>query len=148
VGRSVGIAAGIARQLATDGWDLALNFWSPYDNRMPWANVAPHHEELVREQAGRVRNEQAADAVIQKVELGRQRRIGVTAALRAGASVWRPSYDRGSFVWTSRGAAARIGWAASRRLTQIATKIGVLRVSPARYRDHSYRDHSQNPLTG
>jgi len=54
---------------------------------------------------------------------------GVTAALRAGASVWRPSYDRGSFVWTSRGAAARIGWAASRRLTQIATKIGVLRVS-------------------
>ena len=56
---------------------------------------------------------------------------GVTAALRAGASVWRPSYDRGSFVWTSRGAAARIGWAASRRLTQIATKIGVLRVSPA-----------------
>lgn len=49
VGRSVGIAAGIARQLATDGWDLALNFWSPYDKRMPWADVAPHHEELVRE---------------------------------------------------------------------------------------------------
>ena len=56
---------------------------------------------------------------------------GVTATLRAGASVWRPSYDRGSFVWASRGAAARIGWAASRRLTQIATKIRVLRVSPA-----------------
>ena len=55
---------------------------------------------------------------------------GVTAALRAGASVWRPSYDRGSFVCASRGAAARTGWAASRRLTQIATKIGVLRVSP------------------
>ena len=48
-GRSVGIAAGIARQLATDGWDLALNFWSEYDKRMPWANVLSGLDELTGE---------------------------------------------------------------------------------------------------
>ena len=48
---------------------------------------------------------------------------GVTAALRAGASVWRPSYDRGSFVWASR--ADWLGGLTS------AHSVGVLRVSPA-----------------
>ena len=36
VGRRVGIGAGIARKLATEGWDLALTYWQPYDSRMPW----------------------------------------------------------------------------------------------------------------
>ena len=49
VGRSVGIAAGIARQLAADGWDLALNYWAPYDQRMPWALSPSGFEELVNE---------------------------------------------------------------------------------------------------
>jgi 3-oxoacyl-[acyl-carrier protein] reductase len=34
VGRLRGIGAGIAAGLAADGWDLALSFWRPYDERL------------------------------------------------------------------------------------------------------------------
>ena len=34
VGRRRGIGAGIAAGLAADGWDLALSYWSPYDDRI------------------------------------------------------------------------------------------------------------------
>ena len=36
VGRRVGIAAGLCERLADDGWDLAVTFWSAYDDRQPW----------------------------------------------------------------------------------------------------------------
>jgi 3-oxoacyl-[acyl-carrier protein] reductase len=36
VGRRVGIAAGLAERLASDGWDLVVTSWTPYDDRMPW----------------------------------------------------------------------------------------------------------------
>lgn len=36
VGRTVGIGAGIARQLAASGWNIAFTCWSPYDERMAW----------------------------------------------------------------------------------------------------------------
>lgn len=49
VGRAAGIAAGIARQLATDGWDLALNYWVPYDKKMPWGDSPSGFEDLERE---------------------------------------------------------------------------------------------------
>ncbi|KQO61467.1 SDR family oxidoreductase [Curtobacterium sp. Leaf261] len=34
VGRRTGIAAGLAVALAADGWDLALSWWGPYDERV------------------------------------------------------------------------------------------------------------------
>jgi 3-oxoacyl-[acyl-carrier protein] reductase len=36
--RAIGIGAAIARALARSGWDLALTFWRPYDETMPWSS--------------------------------------------------------------------------------------------------------------
>lgn len=36
VGRTLGIGAGIAAQLAASGWDVAFTYWHGYDDRMPW----------------------------------------------------------------------------------------------------------------
>lgn len=36
VGRTVGIGAGIVRQLARSGWNIAFTYWTPYDERMSW----------------------------------------------------------------------------------------------------------------
>src|SRR5580704_16758880 len=39
-GRTAGIAAGIVRQLAESGWDIAFTYWHAYDDRMPWGPEA------------------------------------------------------------------------------------------------------------
>jgi 3-oxoacyl-[acyl-carrier protein] reductase len=36
VGRTIGIGAAIARQLADSGWDIAFTYLTAYDERMPW----------------------------------------------------------------------------------------------------------------
>ncbi|MGW0420324.1 SDR family oxidoreductase [Streptomyces sp. NPDC003015] len=36
VGRTAGIGAGIAQQLAASGWDITFTYWNPYDARMAW----------------------------------------------------------------------------------------------------------------
>ena len=48
VGRTVGIGAGIATQLAASGWDIAFTYWSAYDDRMPWGPEAAETEAITR----------------------------------------------------------------------------------------------------
>jgi 3-oxoacyl-[acyl-carrier protein] reductase len=40
VGRTAGIGAGIAAQLAASGWDIAFTHWAAYDTRMTWGAEA------------------------------------------------------------------------------------------------------------
>jgi len=49
VGRTAGIGAGIARKLVSDGWNVALSYWAPYDERMPWGPQPTDVERLIAE---------------------------------------------------------------------------------------------------
>lgn len=49
VGRTVGIGAGIARQLATSGWDIAFSYWTAYDDRMQWGVQSGATDGIVKE---------------------------------------------------------------------------------------------------
>jgi 3-oxoacyl-[acyl-carrier protein] reductase len=49
VGRQRGIGAGVARALASRGWDLALNHWAAYDRRMPWGSAVDETAEIAAE---------------------------------------------------------------------------------------------------
>jgi 3-oxoacyl-[acyl-carrier protein] reductase len=46
VGRRRSIAAGIALGLADDGWDLVLNYWAPYDDRLDYARGERDAEDI------------------------------------------------------------------------------------------------------
>lgn len=37
--RPAGLGAASAHRLVTDGWDVAVSFWQPYDVRMPWGSA-------------------------------------------------------------------------------------------------------------
>lgn len=52
VGRRRGIAAGIAAGLAQDGWDLALSYWQPYDQRLGLEGSLDDPESLADELRG------------------------------------------------------------------------------------------------
>lgn len=49
VGRRKGIGAGIAAGLATDGWDLVLSYWRPYDDRLGYERGPDDPDRLAAE---------------------------------------------------------------------------------------------------
>lgn len=49
VGRRRGIGAGLAAGLAADGWDLALSYWTPYDERLGYEGTPSDPSALARE---------------------------------------------------------------------------------------------------
>jgi 3-oxoacyl-[acyl-carrier protein] reductase len=49
VGRRRSIGAGLAVGLARDGWDLALNYWRPYDDRLGYERSADDPEAIADE---------------------------------------------------------------------------------------------------
>ncbi len=49
VGRRRSIGAGLAVGLATDGWDLALGYWSPYDDRLGHERLPQDPETVAQE---------------------------------------------------------------------------------------------------
>jgi 3-oxoacyl-[acyl-carrier protein] reductase len=49
VGRRRSIGAGLALGLADDGWDLALNYWAPYDDRVSYARGEHDTEDVAAE---------------------------------------------------------------------------------------------------
>jgi 3-oxoacyl-[acyl-carrier protein] reductase len=49
VGRWRSIGAGLALGLADDGWDLVLNYWAPYDDRVDYARGEHDTEEVAAE---------------------------------------------------------------------------------------------------
>jgi 3-oxoacyl-[acyl-carrier protein] reductase len=53
VGRTIGIGAGIASQLAQAGWNVAFTYWTPYDARMAWGIEAGAADTIAEELAQR-----------------------------------------------------------------------------------------------
>jgi 3-oxoacyl-[acyl-carrier protein] reductase len=49
VGRRRSIGAGLALGLAEDGWDLVLNYWAPYDDRVSYARGEHDTEKIATE---------------------------------------------------------------------------------------------------
>lgn len=63
VGRQVGIGAAIAARLAADGWDVAITYWTAYDERMPWGRQDGDVQSVVGQlrRAGAAATEVSAD---------------------------------------------------------------------------------------
>lgn len=71
--RRIGIGAAIARELANTGWDIALSYWRPYDEEMPWRSRPDDVRELQK------KLEKAGAAVFILAAAEENRHLGITA---------------------------------------------------------------------
>jgi 3-oxoacyl-[acyl-carrier protein] reductase len=87
VGRTVGIGAAIARQLADSGWDIAFTYLTAYDDRMSWGAepgaTAAISADIAASGAGvlAIEADLAATAVPARILEDVQRRLGDVTAL-------------------------------------------------------------------
>jgi len=68
VGRPVGIGAGIARTLADQGWDLALNYWTPADEAVFGSAASDGLDEVMADLAARGARVVAIPADLEKTD--------------------------------------------------------------------------------
>jgi len=68
VGRPVGIGAGIARTLADEGWDLALNYWTPADEAVFGGAASDGLDEVMADLAARGARVVAIPADLEKTD--------------------------------------------------------------------------------
>jgi 3-oxoacyl-[acyl-carrier protein] reductase len=87
VGRTVGIGAAIARQLAGSGWDIAFTYLTAYDERMSWGAEPGAAAAISADLAGRgagvlsIEADLAATSVPARIFDDVQRRLGNVTAL-------------------------------------------------------------------
>ncbi|MGH3300724.1 MAG: SDR family oxidoreductase [Streptosporangiaceae bacterium] len=79
VGRRRSIGAGLALGLADDGWDLVLNFWAPYDDRVSYARGEHDTEDVATECRRRGSTVQVVPADLAAVDVP-ARLVGAAAA--------------------------------------------------------------------
>jgi 3-oxoacyl-[acyl-carrier protein] reductase len=87
VGRTAGIGAGIAAQLAESGWDIAFTYWTAYDERMAWGAEPEAADVMKQALGGRGAATAAIEADLAHVDAPEQifdeaeRRLGRVTAL-------------------------------------------------------------------
>jgi 3-oxoacyl-[acyl-carrier protein] reductase len=81
-GRRRSIGAGLALGLADDGWDLVLNYWAPYDDRVSYARGEHDTEDIAAE--CRRRSAKVEVVAADLAEAGVPARLVETAAAAGG----------------------------------------------------------------
>jgi 3-oxoacyl-[acyl-carrier protein] reductase len=87
VGRTVGIAAAIAGTLADQGWDLALNYWTPADEEIFGTDASHGLAELVTDLRDRGARVLAVPADLERVDAASTVISATTAGLGAASAL-------------------------------------------------------------
>jgi 3-oxoacyl-[acyl-carrier protein] reductase len=87
VGRTVGIAAAIAGTLADQGWDLALNYWTPADEEIFGTDASHGLADLIADLQARGARVLAVPADLERVDTASTVISATTAGLGAASAL-------------------------------------------------------------